>query len=432
MRLFFLKTYLLVIASSIAVLILTIFVIFKPVILETEWVDFQEEIVVDRKLMMMQLDQLTESEWSTAVEDYEPVFDMTVELLSSEDLSKEETQFLKTNKTKPYLNDFDGEVWYGLFPIHGSGKFLKIGEADVPFSELDNDDLLLIFIPLILILAAQALGTIFLIRSISKPLTQLTTATRSFGEGNLAQRAPKLKAPVADLANSFNTMADQLENKIREQQITIGAIPHELRTPLSRTRFALDMCRTKKTKEDLQQQIEQIDGYVDDLDQAVEDVLELARLKAGDTLAFTTFDLKELSESVIEQYHEHDIKITLDAPQDFKAWGNAGLIRRCIHNLLQNAVQHTNETVTLRLSNTDTQTVIKVEDDGPGIPVDKLEEVFLPFSRLDKSRSRQTGGIGLGLALVDLIMQHHEGSVAASNRNPNGLLVELNWPARNT
>ncbi|MCU7890362.1 MAG: ATP-binding protein [Candidatus Thiodiazotropha sp. (ex Ustalcina ferruginea)] len=106
-------------------------------------------------------------------------------------------------------------------------------------------------------------------------------------------------------------------------------------------------------------------------------------------------------------------------------------MRRAMHNLMQNTMRFTKTMIAIDVEVANGDVVILVEDDGVGIPSDKLEEVFLVFSRLDKSRSRETGGIGLGLAFVQLIMHQHKGVALARNRESGGLCVELRWPGVN-
>ncbi|MCU7919739.1 MAG: HAMP domain-containing protein [Candidatus Thiodiazotropha sp. (ex Epidulcina cf. delphinae)] len=431
MSLFFLKNYLAVIIFSVAVFFLTVFVIFDSVLLKSDWKDFKQELVVDHQLLMLRLDQTPQDQWELAVADYQPVFGMVPELVEQESLDSVERLALAGEGPRRYLSDFSLDIWYGLFTLPDSERVLKISEDGSPLNDITADNVIWLILPILLISLSQAFGTILIIRSISKPVRELSETALLFGKGGFSARMDKPRPPVELLAQSFNTMAAQLEDKIREQQLMIGAIPHELRTPLSRIRFALDLSRGKQSFEALQRQIEQIDAYVDDLDCAVEDVLELTRLQSGKASVSDEIDVGKIANSVADSYMDAGIAIDVGCQGESAAYGNEGLIRRAMHNLMQNAVRFTETRITIRVLMENDDIVIQVEDDGVGIPADKLEDVFLVFSRIDKSRSRETGGIGLGLAFVQLIMRQHKGVAVARNIELGGLCVELRWPGVN-
>ncbi|MCU7805705.1 MAG: HAMP domain-containing protein [Candidatus Thiodiazotropha sp. (ex Lucinoma borealis)] len=431
MSFYFIKIYLAVILFTIAVFFLTIFVIFESVLLKSDWKDFKEELVVDHQLLMLKLDQTPENQWEQIVAEYQPVFGMVPELVEWESLDSVERQALTGEGSRQYLSDFSLDVWYGLFTLPDSDRILKILEDGSPLNDITADNVIWLILPILLILSSQAFGTILIIRSISKPVRELSETALSFGKGDFSTRMEKPRPPVDMLAHSFNTMAGQLEEKIREQQLMIGAIPHELRTPLSRIRFALDLSRSRRSYETLQLQIEQIDAYVDDLDCAVEDVLELTRLQSGKASIDEEIDLCKLIHSVTDGYQDTGVAIDIACQEGAAVYGNEGLMRRALHNLMQNAIRFAETMIAIDVEMANRDVVILVEDDGVGIPADKLEEMFLVFSRLDKSRSRETGGIGLGLAFVQLIMHQHNGVALARNRESGGLCVELRWPGVN-
>ncbi|MCU7857778.1 MAG: HAMP domain-containing protein, partial [Candidatus Thiodiazotropha sp. (ex Lucinoma borealis)] len=302
MSFYFIKIYLAVILFTVAVFFLTIFVIFESVLLKSDWRDFKEELVVDHQLLMLKLDQTPDNQWEQIVAEYQPVFGMVPELVEWESLDSVERQALAGEGSRQYLSDFSLDVWYGLFTLPDSDRMLKISEDGSPLNDITADNVIWVILPILLILSSQAFGTILIIRSISKPVRELSETALSFGKGDFSTRMEKPRPPVDMLAHSFNTMAGQLEEKIREQQLMIGAIPHELRTPLSRIRFALDLSRSRRSYEALQLQIEQIDAYVDDLDCAVEDVLELTRLQSGKASIDEEIDLCKLIHSVTDGY----------------------------------------------------------------------------------------------------------------------------------
>jgi signal transduction histidine kinase len=231
------------------------------------------------------------------------------------------------------------------------------------------------------------------------------------------------------LATGFNSMAERLHDTIQEQQILIGAIPHELRSPLGRVRFALDLTRNRDTVEQLREDIDNIDRYVDDMQLAVDEILELNRLQNKQTVESNCIALCPLVNDLVRHHQSHTSSIILDLQCDnaLKVVGNASLLRRAVQNVIENAARHARSKINVKVWQQDSKTYIQVDDDGEGIPADKIDSIFVPFLTLDSSRNRKSGGIGLGLALVRIIMTKHGGNVAATQSMMGGACFTLSW-----
>ena len=443
MRWFFFKTYLQVIFLSVAVFIVSLF-LFAPLFLGEELEQFEMHTDAEYRLLVSELNSVPEAEWESHVRQYRNVFELQLEVVSQDDLETHEVDALRGAGIQKYYSTEDDERWNVLYSLPPSDKIIRIWEgveiADEQWDALDEEsrerfsirhsllDWLQIFIPLFILSLAYAISAILILRSVSAPLKELSEVAAKFGAGNLRVRANDPKPPVDQLGQNFNTMADRIEEQILEQQILIGAIPHELRTPVSRIRTALDMSRSRKTLEALRSQIEQIDGYADELEQSVEDVLELARLKSGKASLNETFDLAVVIQEVMSLEKDERLRIRVDCADSLPVVANQGLIRRALINLVTNAGRHAHYEIRLAARLIGSDIHIKIEDDGTGVPEDKLSEIFLPFSRLDESRSRVTGSLGLGLAFVRAIIVKHGGVVRARNLDVGGLSVELSWP----
>jgi two-component system sensor histidine kinase RstB len=144
-----------------------------------------------------------------------------------------------------------------------------------------------------------AFALFILIRKLTKPIHHLTTVADRLGQGDLSARADSnLSPPMDTLAKGFNSMAEQLDETLKEQQILIGAIPHELRSPLARVRFALDVTRNHNSVDALRKDIENIDGYVDEMQNTVDEILELNRLQNQHGVVSSEFDICNLPSKI--------------------------------------------------------------------------------------------------------------------------------------
>ncbi len=157
-----------------------------------------------------------------------------------------------------------------------------------------------------------AFALFLLVRKFTKPILHLTTVAEKLGQGDLTTRADNhLLPPMNTLASGFNTMADQLNETLQEQQILIGSIPHELRSPLGRIRFALDMTRKHTSVDALREDIERIDGYADEMEDTVNEILELNRLQNQSQIETSPFELCPLLKRLVKQQQNEEADASL-------------------------------------------------------------------------------------------------------------------------
>ncbi len=430
MNSFFLRIYL----SALAFLLVAFFVILyvaNNLIFKDLLGDSSQKIY---QTISQSLAHKDKNSWQSEIKTYNAlVTDHTLSLITLDDLSKADKQSLNESKSGSVISDsmIGRADLYALYTLSGSKWILKIDEDDDSGDDLaDTADTIILFLLLMLPLA---FALYFLVRKLTKPIQHLTTVAKKLGQGDLTARADNmLLPPMNTLATGFNTMADQLNETLQEQQILVGAIPHELRSPLGRIRFALDMTRNHKTVEALHQDIEKLDGYVDEMENTVDEILELNRLQSqSQTTPITTasFDLCNLLHVLTEQQNHETtkVRIEIDCDKSFKVSGNAALINRAISNVLSNAQQYANSKISIKVTQNNGNTIVSIDDDGMGIADEKLDQVFAPFSTLDNSRNRKTGGIGLGLAIVKLIMKKHQGVATVSRSELGGARFELRW-----
>lgn len=231
----------------------------------------------------------------------------------------------------------------------------------------------------------------------------------------LELRGPK---EVSIAAKAFNDMQGRLRRYVEDRTAMMGAIAHDLRTPLTRLRF-----RIEALPED------QRAKYASDLDQMeamITATLTFVR-DASQPAARTPLELSSLVESLCDEMAETGQKTQVSTGEKVVIEGDPMALRRLIANLLENAVKFGGQAQARVFREAD-NAVVEIDDDGPGIPPQDVERVFEPFYRREPSRSRQTGGIGLGLAVVRSIARGHGGDVDLINRVGGGLTARVHLP----
>jgi len=271
---------------------------------------------------------------------------------------------------------------------------------------------------------------------LSRDLKRLVATATEFGEGVLSKRAKASKmSVVSQLSSSFNRMADNIENLIAGQRQLTNAVAHDLRTPLYRLRFALEMLEDDKTSADQKQKYTKtIHSSIEDLDHLINQNLLLSRYnRVADLSHFTTCCFSDYLLNEVEYYKlEHSqINVRFYCSPDLKEQelfvDNKGLMR-AVKNLLTNASRFADSHVVVSFQTEHERYKIIVEDDGVGIPKEFAERIFEPFTQIDNKERSSNKGHGLGLAIVKQIMNWHSGDVSVTNSSFGGARFELSWP----
>jgi two-component system, OmpR family, sensor kinase len=280
-------------------------------------------------------------------------------------------------------------------------------------------------------LAIALVATMVFSSTIARPLRALGDAARAFGRGETSVRTRfSQKDELGDVGHAFDEMADTIEQLLRTQRAMMGDISHELRTPLTRIKLALELVNADPQA--AQQVLDDVDADLDEIEQIVEDVFEMVRLDFADSPAIrhSELDLLEIVHRSMGRFAAHHtshailLETTLDqAPCE----GDGGLIRRSLDNLLDNAAKYSPEgsTVTLTFREQANRFEIEVADQGVGMSTDELSLAFTPFWRADRSRTRETGGAGLGLALARRIARAHGGDIELRSSPGAGTIARL-------
>ena len=277
---------------------------------------------------------------------------------------------------------------------------------------------------------------------LTKPIVQLRTVARQIAAGDLTARAgaPALsrRDEVAGLMRDFDAMAERLETLLKAQSRLLNDISHELRSPLARLNVALGLARQRAGVESTDM-LDRIELEAARLNELIGRILTLARLEDGEQLVpQTPVPLDEIVESVsedaeFEAQERHCHVHTAIAEGNWEVRGNASLLHSAVENVVRNAIRYTQEgsAVEIELKSETRgarEAVLRVSDSGPGVPSDSLDKLFQPFYRLDDARGRQTGGVGLGLAITERAVRFHGGKVSALNRPQGGLVIEIRLP----
>jgi signal transduction histidine kinase len=279
------------------------------------------------------------------------------------------------------------------------------------------------------ILLAVGIGltglALFVARTVTRPLGRFAKATARFGADVATAEPLDQKGPseIREVACAFNIMQEQVRRLLDGHTHMLAAVSHDLRTPLTRLRLRTEFVeddeeRTKMLKD------------LDEMEAMIHAAIAYARGdKDGESPV--PVDIVDLLEELCREMAEAGRRVGLEGPQRAPWEGRPLALKRALRNLVENAVNYGGH-AELRVVVTPSDITITVEDDGPGIPEAAIEKVFMPFYRLERSRSRSTGGVGLGLAVARAVIREHGGDITLENRLTGGLRQTVALPRRRT
>ncbi|WP_166269126.1 ATP-binding protein [Marinobacter caseinilyticus] len=295
---------------------------------------------------------------------------------------------------------------------------------------------------LLLILAAGGVlagALLLLLRGVDKNLRAVESVAVRIARGEMDARVENSESKlVGRLAAAFNSMAEHIQRLVGVQREMIHAVSHELRTPVARIRFGVQMIEDCDNPNDLQKQLDGIDGDIQELDELIDEILTYARLEQGGPV----FSLQETSVTDIirqvvgEQRLIHTaVAINEVAADECEQWAQSDVepryLHRALQNLVGNAARYASGQVRVSYQLDELTCRVDVEDDGPGIPEEDWEKVFTAFARLDDSRTRTSGGYGLGLSIVRRILYWHGGQAFVTRSSElGGARFSLVWPRK--
>lgn len=276
------------------------------------------------------------------------------------------------------------------------------------------------------------LGAAVISSLVNRPLRMLTKATRDFAQGKRPEPLPE-KGPIEiiEANRSFNQMVDELQQVESDRAVIMAGISHDLRTPLARMQLEVEMANlSDEAREGIHSDIHQMDAIIGQF---------LDYAKPTEASSFINVDLSELlRDTAHEAARLPDVRIHTDIADGAQAMGNATDIKRVINNLIENArrygktpdsdVTEIDIKCSVKGMHAAKRVVIEVQDHGVGVPPDQIEQLLKPFTRLDVARS-QANGAGLGLAIVERVVQRHGAELQVRNRDGGGLLIQITMKA---
>ena len=252
----------------------------------------------------------------------------------------------------------------------------------------------------------------------TKPLVKLAKAAERFGKGDYVNdfRASGSQE-IRKAAFEFDRMAKRINRHLNQRAEMLSGISHDLRTPLTRLKLQLAMLKQKEISEKMSKDI-------DEMEKMLNDYLQFAKTQTQEDTVL--INLNNLLNSIKNSFNNNNI-IFNNSDTNVELKGRPTALKRSFENIIQNGLSY-GKKVYLNIQKGNKRVTVIIEDDGPGIPEDQYKNVFRPFFRLDKSRSLNQSGVGLGLAIVEDIINSHGGNIQLGKSKYNGLQVKISLP----
>ncbi|NOX74820.1 MAG: HAMP domain-containing protein [Alphaproteobacteria bacterium] len=299
-----------------------------------------------------------------------------------------------------------------------TGDWLNMAAAVQPPPPLFSARLgLSMAVMLVAVVAISAL----IVGRMTEPLKQLSRAAEKLGMDVQAPAIPEIgPEEVRRTARAFNVMQNRIRRFVEDRTQMLGAIAHDLGTPITRLRLRAEFVEDKAVRAKVLRDL-------DDMQQMVASTLSFIREESASEPQ-STVDISSLMSRVCDDFADQGLDVTLeDVPRWILVDCRPVALRRALGNLVDNAVKY-GQSAQVSLVQEDSALKIMIEDQGPGIADDRQEDVFKPFLRLEDSRNRETGGTGLGMSVARTIIRAHGGDIRLNNRAEGGLSIEVRLP----
>ena len=258
---------------------------------------------------------------------------------------------------------------------------------------------------------------ILFLKNQTRPITNLAKAAQRFGKGDyINEFRPSGAREIRNAAYEFDRMAKRINRHLNQRSEMLSGISHDLRTPLTRLKLQLAMVNNKEISNNMSKDI-------DEMENMLNDYLQFAKTQAKENTE--KINLKDVFQIIEDRVKSSNLKI--DVENEVSIYGRKNALQRCFSNIINNGLIY-GEKISVKVQKSSNRVIILFDDDGPGIPIEHYRNVFKPFFRLDKSRSLNKSGVGLGLAIVEDIVHSHGGNIQLSKSNTGGLQVKVSLP----
>ncbi len=258
---------------------------------------------------------------------------------------------------------------------------------------------------------------ILFLKNQTRPITNLAKAAQRFGKGDyINEFRPSGAREIRNAAYEFDRMAKRINRHLNQRSEMLSGISHDLRTPLTRLKLQIAMINNKDVSNNMSKDI-------DEMENMLNDYLQFAKTQAKENTE--KIILNRLLNSIKNRINNENLELKMDS--EISLYGRKNALERCFSNIINNGLTY-GKNVKITVQKSSNRAIILFDDDGPGIPDEHHRNVFKPFFRLDKSRSLNKSGVGLGLAIVEDIVNSHGGNIQLSKSNLSGLQVKISLP----
>lgn len=264
------------------------------------------------------------------------------------------------------------------------------------------------------------LATWLLVRWSTRPLQRLADAAQQFSGSALCPPVVETGThEVREAAAAFNGMQRRIRSLIQDRALSLAAISHDLKTPLTRLRFRIDDLTDERLKQSIADDI-------DEMEEMINGTIAFLRGEASPEDS-RPLELRAILENICFDHADRGHAVSLSGSGKGILHGQSSDLKRAFSNIIQNALKYGN-IARVSIADASSRVEVVIEDEGPGIPTEQLTAVFTPFYRVDQSRGRETGGVGLGLTVAHRVVTAHEGMIKLINITPRGLRVVVTLP----
>ena len=258
---------------------------------------------------------------------------------------------------------------------------------------------------------------ILFLKNQTRPITNLAKAAQRFGKGDyINEFRPSGAREIRNAAYEFDRMAKRINRHLNQRSEMLSGISHDLRTPLTRLKLQLAMIKEKEISNSMSKDI-------DEMESMLNDYLQFAKTQTKESTE--KIDLKNIFQIIENRIQNLNFKLNVE--NEITIYGRKNSLERCFSNIINNGLVY-GKKIKVTVLKSPNRAIILFDDDGPGIPVEHYRNVFKPFFRLDKSRSLNKSGVGLGLAIVEDIVHSHGGNIQLSKSDMGGLQVKISLP----
>jgi signal transduction histidine kinase len=372
-------------------------------------------------------------EWPAIVSELGRSFDLPLALISIDSPALPADRLEELEAGKLVVQGLDEKAETYLKRLGDTDQVFRAGPFKMPRLLYYFNYILLLTLALLV-----ALAVYIWVRPVWRDLTRIDHGVGRFGTGDLDTRLEvRKRSALKPLADTFNAMAERMQRLIHSHRELTGAVSHELRTPIARLRFRIDMLAEPLNSVDRERHLNAMRKDIVELEELVSESLSYSRLdRERPELELETVVLDEWLQDLLAELEEELLAVTVTQVKSLGAQRevelDSRLMGRAVKNLLRNAHRHTCHRIQVAAYCHNGQAGVRVEDDGSGVPDHERERIFAPFARLDAARDRESGGVGLGLAIVSQIARWHGGRVWVEDSALGGACFVISWPVSDT